>query len=119
MSDREGDVDSDVSTDKVNDTQSIRTASSDGDLQATKHGADSPGKARLFGRQKPVHAALGGGKRTFLYHTLASLYSCELLWVRYESILCAQLRILYCGGTSKFQQELLLVQLLYGFCLNG
>lgn len=27
-------------------------------------------KSHLFGRQKPVHAALGGGKRTSIFHVL-------------------------------------------------
>nr|GME14803.1 reticulon-like protein B5 [Ipomoea batatas] len=96
MSDTDGDVGSEeVSTDKVNDIQSIRTASSDGDLQAaTKNSPDSPSprKSRLFGRQKPVHAALGGGKSAdiMLWRnkqiSAGALASATVIWLLFEWI---------------------------------
>nr|GMD25240.1 reticulon-like protein B5 [Ipomoea batatas] len=96
MSDTDGDVASEeVSTDKVNDIQSIRTASSDGDLQAaSKNSPDSPSslKSRLFGRQKSLHAALGGGKSAdiMLWRnkqiSAGALTSSTVIWLLFEWI---------------------------------
>ncbi|XP_019188623.1 PREDICTED: reticulon-like protein B5 [Ipomoea nil] len=93
--DRDGDVDSEVSPDKVNDIPSIRTAPSDADLQASKPSPDtpdSPGKSRLFGREKPVHAALGGGKSAdiILWRnkqiSAGALTSATVIWLLFEWI---------------------------------
>ncbi|CAH9138657.1 unnamed protein product [Cuscuta epithymum] len=65
MSERDDEVGSEISMEDAHDTHHIRPASSDadGNIHVTKQSTDSPPKkGRLFGRQKPVHAALGGGK---------------------------------------------------------